>query len=220
MWECVGAKRQHRSSNVSRHLLRTLSCSLPAFILHSWRHGFESTNCGETAMVLFCFKIIFWGKRRYEVEDLLWAGLTPSADTPLIIAPLCAPVMTLPAIAIIASSFTPLGPSTSSITHMWHRGRVLGVLRTVREQMERGSIFRRKFASNTKYEAAPTQNGATCFSAPNLELIWESEIPIWIVSGINRKDVFCNISKKYGRRRNLAVCSLSNGCRNSDAKPW
>ena len=110
--------------------------------------------------------------------------------------------------------------SMSSITHVSHRGRVLGVLRTVREQMERGSIFRRKFASNTKYEAAPTQNGATCFSAPNVELIWESEIPIGIVSGINRKGVFCNISKKYGRRRNLAVCSLSNGCRNSDAKPW
>ena len=105
-------------------------------------------------------------------------------------------------------------------SHTCDTGGVLGVLRTVREQMERGSIFSRKFASNTKYEAAPTQNGATCFSAPNVELIWESEIPIWIVSGINRKDVFCNIAKKCGRRRNLAVCSLSNGCRNSDAKPW
>ena len=60
-----------------------------------------------------------------------------------------------------------------SFQHIWRKERGLLLfreLRTVREQMERGSIFK-KFASNTKYEAAPTQNGATCFSAPNVELI-------------------------------------------------
>ena len=60
--ESVLAPR-HQSSNVSRHLLRTLSCSLPAVILHSWRHGFESTNCGNAEkqqLYFLCFKIIYF----------------------------------------------------------------------------------------------------------------------------------------------------------------
>ena len=110
--------------------------------------------------------------------------MTPSADTPLIIAPLCAPVMTLPTIAIIASSFTPLGPSKEfNHTHVT-QGEGSGSFKDCQRTNGKGINLRGKSLHQIP-NMSPTRNGATCFSPQNVNLlISESEIPIGIVSQV------------------------------------